>query len=223
MNINKLIKEAHDNAVEKGFYDCGECGGLGSIIEEGYAIEADVNEITCEHCNGTGIDQNKNIPELLMLVITEISEAVEALREKRFAVWKTYDNHNKIFNSDCGIERNRSKQVIFEKYIKDTFEDEIADVFIRLFDLCGYLGIDIEKEIPDAIIKVETDNMMYCLLDITERIINIYPEDGRESVIGYTIAALLAFCNHNNIDIEKHITAKMQYNKTRPKKHGKEF
>ena len=30
---------------------------------------------------------------------------------------------------------------------KENFKEEIADVFIRLFDLCGYLEIDIEKEI----------------------------------------------------------------------------
>ena len=29
----------------------------------------------------------------------------------------------------------------------DTFEDELADTAIRLFDLCGGLGIDLEKQI----------------------------------------------------------------------------
>jgi NTP pyrophosphatase (non-canonical NTP hydrolase) len=30
---------------------------------------------------------------------------------------------------------------------KENFDEEIADTFIRLFDLCGYLNIDIEKEL----------------------------------------------------------------------------
>jgi len=30
---------------------------------------------------------------------------------------------------------------------KEHFKEEIADTFIRLGDLCGYLNIDIEKEI----------------------------------------------------------------------------
>ena len=34
---------------------------------------------------------------------------------------------------------------------KENFEEEIADVFIRLFDLCGYLNIDIEKVIQNKI------------------------------------------------------------------------
>jgi len=35
---------------------------------------------------------------------------------------------------------------------KEEFKEEIADVFIRLFDLCGYLNIDIEKEINGKMI-----------------------------------------------------------------------
>ena len=35
----------------------------------------------------------------------------------------------------------------FIHLIKDTFEDEISDVFIRLGDLCGSLDIDIEKHL----------------------------------------------------------------------------
>jgi hypothetical protein len=35
----------------------------------------------------------------------------------------------------------------FETHIKSSFEDEVADVAIRLFDLCGGLGIDLEKHI----------------------------------------------------------------------------
>ena len=30
---------------------------------------------------------------------------------------------------------------------KDNFREELADTFIRLFDLCGGLGIDIQAEI----------------------------------------------------------------------------
>jgi len=33
------------------------------------------------------------------------------------------------------------------EYVKDTFEDELADTIIRILDLCGYLGIDIDEHI----------------------------------------------------------------------------
>ena len=58
------------------------------------------------------------ISQKIALIMSECSEALEAMRK---------DNY--------GLE------------IKDSFEDEIADVFIRLSDLCGELNIDIEKQI----------------------------------------------------------------------------
>ena len=58
-------------------------------------------------------DKRRNVGEMLMLIVTELSEAMEAYRR-----------------SD-----------------KKNFNEEVADVFIRLFDLCGGLNIDIEKEI----------------------------------------------------------------------------
>lgn len=33
----------------------------------------------------------------------------------------------------------------------DNFTEEIADTFIRLFDLCGYLDIDISKAVADKV------------------------------------------------------------------------
>jgi len=35
---------------------------------------------------------------------------------------------------------------------KENFKEEIADTFIRLFDLCGYLNINIENEINKKMI-----------------------------------------------------------------------
>lgn len=57
--------------------------------------------------------KSRRTPELLMLIVSELSEALEADR---------HDN-------------------------KKNFNEEIADTFIRLFDLCGAYAINIEKEI----------------------------------------------------------------------------
>ena len=58
-------------------------------------------------------DEKRNIGEALMLIVTELAEAMEAHRHQ--------DHEN--------------------------FREEIADTFIRLFDLCGGLEIDIQHEI----------------------------------------------------------------------------
>jgi NTP pyrophosphatase (non-canonical NTP hydrolase) len=58
-------------------------------------------------------EKERNVGEALMLIVTELAEAMEGYRKK--------DDAN--------------------------FKEELADTFIRLFDLCGGLGIDIEAEI----------------------------------------------------------------------------
>jgi len=208
MNINELSKKSHENAIEKGFYDCGECGGSGRIHnEDSHNFDKSTR---CGNCMGTGIDQNKNIPELLMLCITEISEAVEALRCGRFADWEKYIK---------GIAYGE----LFEAYIKDTFEDEIADVFIRLFDIAGYLEIEfIENRRTEKL----TGNICEDLFETIEDLVKLkaFVKTNKKRIyFEYTICQLIEFCNYYKIDIEKHITAKQAYNKTRPKKHGKEF
>ena len=64
-------------------------------------------------------DQERNIGEALMLIVTELAEAMEAHRIQ--------DDEN--------------------------FKEELADTFIRLFDLCGGLNIDIQKEIEKKAMK----------------------------------------------------------------------
>jgi NTP pyrophosphatase (non-canonical NTP hydrolase) len=67
-------------------------------------------------------DKERNVGEALMLIVTELAEAMEAHR----------------------------------KQDKENFDEELADTFIRLFDLCGGLGIDIEAQIMKKCEKNKT-------------------------------------------------------------------
>lgn len=101
-------------------------------------------------------DAERNKGELLMLVTSELSEALDADRESRYA---------DILSFNLSILNGDPFQHAFKSNIKDTFEDEIADAVIRLLDLAGGLGIDIDF----------------------------------------------------------HVNQKLQYNATRPNKHGKKY
>lgn len=79
-------------------------------------------------------DEKIEIGTLLMLCVSELSEALEADREGR---------HAKPFVS-LSLEDFKGK---FEQNFKDTFEDELADAIIRILDMCAYLNIDIEEHI----------------------------------------------------------------------------
>ena len=90
------------------------------------------------------VGDKSNIPEKLMLIVSELGEACEALRHNKHAKLDKYRKSQKIIKGRMEYHFNK---VTFKKYIKDTFEDEIADVFIRAADLCGYLNIDIAEHI----------------------------------------------------------------------------
>lgn len=74
-----------------------------------------------------------------MLIVSELSEALEALRYNKRA-------DIEAFHIDTLGESEFSK-VAFESHVKDSFEDEISDALIRLFHLCGLLGIDIDTHV----------------------------------------------------------------------------
>lgn len=85
-------------------------------------------------------DNPRNIGEMLMLVTSELAEGLEADRKGRRADIALFDL---MFNKMEGVFPKST----FEITIKDTFEDEMADAVIRIFDMCEGMGIDLEKHI----------------------------------------------------------------------------
>lgn len=216
MNTAKLIVEAHKNAIEKGFYECRSCDGGG--------VEASPDRwnkmIACPMCKGT--KKYRDVKELLCLMVGELcGEAIEAHRKNKITpivYWNGYEN----IPIDLTEEWPPNA---FEDVIKDTFEDEIADTFIRLFDLCGYVGIENLRYYKGIIMpkKINTANCFYVF-------IKALPEtDESPGCVSFNnslsifCSFLYNFCISNKIDIKNHIRLKMAYNKTRPDRHGKEY
>jgi NTP pyrophosphatase (non-canonical NTP hydrolase) len=85
-------------------------------------------------------DGINNLPTMLMHVVGELGEALEADRTERYMPKDAIVEYNKITDES-------SNQLFFKTNIKDTFEDEISDCFIRLFDLCGKMCIDIDSNV----------------------------------------------------------------------------
>ena len=92
-------------------------------------------------------DEPIDIPRALMLTVSELAEALEADRKNKRANVEAFGRWDATFR--CIEEGNRQKCFIsdFEAFIKDTFEDELADAAIRLFDLSTALGIDLETHV----------------------------------------------------------------------------
>lgn len=103
-----------------------------------------------------GFHLNHEYGTLLMLITSELGEAMNAVRANKHADVPAYL---------AAIDNGMPKEEAFRKYIKDTVEDELTDALIRILHTCAKKGIDIDT----------------------------------------------------------HVQAKMEYNATRPYKHGKEF
>ena len=86
-----------------------------------------------------------NVPEKLMLVVTELSEAMEAYRKlsMRELGWLA-------LRAD-GLDVDGVEPEAFEN-----FKEELADALIRLLDLCGSLGINPVREIKQKMAFNET-------------------------------------------------------------------
>lgn len=82
-----------------------------------------------------------SIPKMLMLMVTELAEACEADRNNKFS------GNNAIDKSYLQTENVSHFLKYYEANFKGTFEEEMADVIIRVLDLCAYKNIDIETQI----------------------------------------------------------------------------
>jgi hypothetical protein len=85
--------------------------------------------------------KNRNIGEILCLLHSEISEALEADRKNRYV-------EERIVMSQIVNEKDDEQfSIWYKNLIKGTFEEEMADILIRLLDLCGSKDIDIESHV----------------------------------------------------------------------------
>ena len=170
-----------------------------------------------------------NIGQSLMLIVGEISEAMDAHQCGRFADMKEYDSEiayiAKNFPS-ANIEGGFRLDP-FEKYIKNTFEDELADIVIRTLDFCAAFNFDIE-EAYDKTCATVPDNvgeaLFICTHSVSDKHVKIFIQITQKcKSLAYALRVVKTLARRQTVDIEKHIALKMRYNETRPYKHGKRY
>ena len=157
-------------------------------------------------------EENLSDEHFLCLVISELMEAVEADRKGRHAKRNNFEYYMKQRKRDDG-----EFMYAFKYDIKDSLEDELSDACIRLLDLAGLRGYDL-----DSFDYEGSDTEDYSDMSFTEAMFRIcvYVTDNfyrNEPFI--LLNEIFAFCRDRNIDIFWHIKQKMKYNELRPYKH----
>ena len=182
-------------------------------------------DIACKH--GWYEQKRSNIHEL-MLVVSELGEAVNADRNGKYANRERFENVLKEFHVPFSYA--------FNQCIKDTVEDELADAAIRILSLSGLHSADLEEE-PfseeglEKLVKAANDGLT--ILGNLEKI--TFPEElymafsGIMQVLhevasmGDVLVNIYVIAYRRGIDLKWHIEQKMKYNEERPYKHNKKY
>ena len=152
----------------------------------------------------------------LMLIISEVSEAVEADREGRLS---------QPMPEDWQTMNDEDFKMTFLRNVKDSLEDELADVVIRIMD--SHLIDDTGGIVPpDIFIRLTLFPPVGKGLTFVEQAYHLV-----ESIIfGAKVNDLARACQivfylarQLDIDLANHIRMKMRYNSMRPRLHGKAY
>lgn len=138
--------------------------------------------------DGKRIERNKG--ELLMLVITELAEAVEGIRRDL---------------NDDKLPHRKMEEV------------ELADAMIRLLDYSGGFSIPIQFR---GLIAVATpaglpSNKAEALLVVVLDVVKIYIDPSDESHLSRAIHAIISYCSKFNLDLIGAYEEKTAFNITR--------
>lgn len=147
-------------------------------------------------------DNPRSIEWLILLMKSEISEALEDFRAGKAVNETWYEESGKV----CGIP------------------SEIADVIIRVADFCGFKGMDLipvaglpNVSFDKALAKADLE-LSKAYEDLTKE--PQAPDWSASLHLASAVQWLINFCLANDIDIEKVISEKAEFNKTRSRLHG---
>ena len=173
-------------------------------------------------------EENLSNEHFLCLVISELMEAVEADR-------KGIKSKTVRFNKDMdylihelnlyGEKYDKAFIEIFNRYIKDSVEDELADACIRLLDLAGLRNVNLGKVDFDDLKCSEgffdwtfTESMFFLVCNLTNT--DFIETHSFDSYLQVALMEIMGFCVKKDIDIFWYIEQKMKYNELRPFMHG---
>lgn len=185
--MNQLIEEIHQTAKEKGWWETFE--------------------------NGQTIDKPSD--ELRMLVVSEIAEATEAVRDNQPPVWAIEKDRQGF-----PIGRITSLELIAEAHLKPEGEAvELADAVIRICDIFGARKWNLSSHLDDHVGLYPANSALGHHMQFVEFVVKAKGAD-EEKNLGRVVVLIKDYFESRGWDLEKVMRLKMDYNKTRPFRHG---
>lgn len=158
-------------------------------------------------------DEPRPHEEIILLIKSELFEAMDAYRS---------DKRASKFDVSV-LEAQHIKEAfknLFKLNIKDTFEDEIADTAIRIFDYLGFLGLPVKKSVINM---GYSGAFMAVLGHLDGYLAGVRSLEPNEFMLINCLLTLEELARTYDFDLHTHIQLKLRYNATRGKKHGKKF
>lgn len=160
-----------------------------------------------------------------MMIITEVCEMIEADRKGKHANKEWFIQRMKESGAD-----DTDFIYAFKASIKDSVEDELSDICIRIMDMAGELYttddfvarvliLDCFLKSDKAIKEVFDGNTMTEISMLAVRkLVSVECEPLENIAIVFLF--LYSIARIHGIDLEWHIKQKMHYNELRPYHHG---
>lgn len=149
------------------------------------------------------------------LLVVELGELLHAFRDVRHARREGFTQHmEEVYRRATGRLHEHWVNA-YHVYIKDTFEDEMADVVILLANLAGHRGYDI----TDIRKFADTIPMSSPLPEFIYRLTTPLGSMPPSEYIAGVIAEMFSLAEYHHVDLWWHIQEKLRYNNIRPRTH----
>lgn len=200
MELNKLAKEVHTLAIEKGWWETER-----SFAEIIALIHSELSEALEEYRNGKP-NLYYNCEELS----PNYPPAMCNPKDK-------YECLNFYKKDVCPYKSKKPEGIAVE----------LADVIIRILDYCGKEGIDIDDILRCRRAGNSYYTLPELIAECHSLLSEAYKDSKLKSTKGIVkicfaecINIIMFYCTENGIDIENIILLKHEYNRTRPYRHG---
>jgi hypothetical protein len=204
MNPKTKITECYNAMIKAGdfFEVCPECGGAENIPLPHDEVGVD----ECPICTN-GIDPNTPISKLLMKAIWSITDASKAWEDGKIVDSKLLKN----YFIETANETEACKIMVYNKIIKNTFQDHLTTAYIKLLAIAGFLGVEIEEAEGTRPRGMYTH--FYSLISAMPRIEAVADRDKEtfDHSLHWLVFTIEDICQQNNIDLEKHLELNLKF------------